>query len=260
MSDTSTTQPLVEVDAPALVPYPFGLFAAVPARPLPDPHAEVGVWWRSVACGQAGVTYGPCTVDAPEPVDPLDPNVVCGITNGRAFSVYAYSDESVGGAPLEQKYAAANAALLAGEQYAVEQTLWAQLLAATAETGVAGSYNEAVAMAEGLIADNYGGSPVLHMSRYTATMAHDVIVRNGSRLTSLLDSPVVAGGGYGPSPAVTGEPVTVIATGAVVVLRGEPVLVGRHVDRATNSISAVVARPYVIGWDCAVVRVTHDPA
>lgn len=246
--------PSVEVTAPNAVPYPFGLFSVAPATTPAEGHWGAGIWWRSSACNLAGVTYAPCSVE--DPVPAKGPNVECGIVGGPAFTVYARSDESMGGAPVAQKFAAARDLLLAGEQYAVEQTLWGLLLAATpAADGTAGSVDEAIAMAEGLISDNYGGSPVLHMSRYTATMAYLVLHPEGERLVSVLRSQVVAGGGYGPSPVTSGPALSIIASGGLVVVRGTVEDLGEYYDTATNQISAVVERTYAIGWDCTAVRV-----
>lgn len=248
------TMPSVEVTAPAAVPYPFGLFSVAPAATPADGHWTAGVWWLSAACNSAGVTHGPCNVDSPVPAKSV--NVECGVVGAPSFTVYARSDASMGGMPVAQRFAAARNLLLAGEQYAVEQMLWQMLLDATPSAdGVAADINEAVAMAEGLISDNYGGPPVLHMSRYSATMAYLVLHSEGTRLMSVLGSNVVAGGGYTPSPVATGPALDVVASGALVVVRGPVEDLGEAYDTDTNQISAVVERTYAIGWDCTAVRV-----
>lgn len=252
---TDTMIPSVEISAPTAVPYPFGLFS-VPAVQTPaDPHWQAGAWWRSLACNQVGVTFGVCQVD--DEVPEKNVNVLCGIVTGFALTVYARSDESMGGGPLDEKFAAARALLLAGEQYAVEQALWQKMLDATpTEDATAASVVEGVAMAEALIADNYGGSPVLHVSRYTATMAGvDVLRVDGTRLRTFLGSAVVAGGGYEPSPTEPGPALSIISTGALVIVRSEVFDLGQSYNTDTNQIDAVVERSYVIGWDCSVVRV-----
>lgn len=250
------TMPQVEVTAPAIAPYPFGLFAVAPAGAEPGDRWASGVWWRSLACESVGVTYAPCSVDSPVPA--LSANVVCGIVGSSpAFTVYAKSDESMGGAPLASKYAAARDLLLAGEQYAVEQQLWAMLMAANpTPDATARDVSEAVAMAEALIADGYGGNPTLHMSRYTATMTTAGVLRvEGTRLLSLLGAAVVAGGGYDISPTAPGSAMQVIATGALVLVRSAVFDLGEYQSEQTNRIDAVVERTYAIGWDCTSVRV-----
>ena len=102
----TTTMPAVEVRGPALAPYPFGLFAAVTPTPADADKGAAGVWWTSEACAAAGVTYSPCNVDVPDPINALAPNVVCGVNESSvSFTVYAYSDQSVGGRDLAEQFA-----------------------------------------------------------------------------------------------------------------------------------------------------------
>jgi hypothetical protein len=119
---------------------------------------------------------------------------------------------------------------------------------------------EGVAMAEALIADAYGGTPVLHMSRYTATKANEALRIDGGRLRTLLGSDVVAGGGYEPSPTTAGATSIIFATGALNVVRSEIFDVGNAIDPLTNDISAVVERTYSVGWDCTAIRVAVPAA
>lgn len=250
--------PAVEVGGPALAPYGGGLFSVVSAGPPPDVHAEAGVWWRSVGCGEVGVTYDTCTVDSE--VAAKDANVVCEVNFATVFTVFARSAESMGGGTAQEKFDAARSQLLAGEQWAVERVLWEQLVAGTTPL-TAGSFAEAVAMAEQHIAWNYGGQPIMHMSRFTATMASDVLAREAGRLVTTVGSPVVAGGGYGDDPPseAAGQGGMVIASGPLVIYRSEVLDVGRTYDQSVNSIDALVERNYVVGWDCAAVAVEYTP-
>jgi len=215
------------------------------------------MWWRSVACGAVGVTYAPCQVD--DPVAALDPNVTCSVSDSRAsFTVFARSDESVGGVPMADKFGRARELLLAGEQYAVEAALWAAMIADVATTVTAGAtLVDAVALAEVSITAAYGGTPVLHMDRQAATRAHDVLHAEGARLKTLLGSSVVAGGGYGRWNSVTGVGL-IIATGALVAQRSEMFDLGQTINRDTNSVDAVVERSYSIGWDCSAIKIQYD--
>lgn len=255
---TDTMIPSVEVTAPALAPYPFGLFSVAPAATPADGHWQSGVWWRSQACNIVGVTYMPCQVD--DPVPEKAPNVKCGIMETPSFTVFARSDESMGGAPVDTKFTAARDFLAAGEQYAVETAVWAMLDdAAPASAATGGSIQEAIAMAEQIINANYGGTGVLHMSRYTATMAgFDVLRVDGARLRTLLGTPVVAGAGYLPAPdsANSEHDAVIFVTGALVVMRSEAFDLGTTYNLATNQIDAVVERTYVVGWDCTAAQVT----
>lgn len=252
------TIPSIEVAAPQAVPYPFGLLAVPPAAVPAGGRWEAGVWWRSTACNLVGVTYNPCNVETPVPEKPV--NVVCGITEGSAFTVFARSDESTGGGSLADKYSAARSVLLAGEQYAAETALWDLIdLASSATVPVVGVSDAervvtAIATAEAEAAQLYSGTPVLHMNRYWATKAVAAYAARveGGRLVSALGSRIVAGGGYNVAAYAT---LKVLATGALNVLRSEVFDLGQHVDRAVNSVSAVVERMYVIGWDCFAITV-----
>jgi hypothetical protein len=255
---TDTMIPSVEVTAPRVVPYPFGLFSVVTPETSVDPHWQAGVWWRSEACASVGVTYLPCQVE--DVVPPKSVNVQCGIITAPSFTVYARSDESMGGSALSEKFAAARALLMAGEQYAVESALWALLddaIGAGVSSATGGSIQEAIAMAEGLINVNYGGTGVMHMSRYTATMAGiDVLRVDGARLRTLLGTPVAAGAGYLPAPdsPFSEDDAEIIVTGALVLMHGEVFDLGTVYDTEINDISAVVERTYVVGWDCTAMR------
>ncbi len=247
----TTTMPRVEVQAPALVPYPFGVLSVVSFAMPADGHQFSGVWWTSKGVGAVGTTYSPCDVDAPDPIDALDPNVACTVkTSSAVFTLYAYNDDSVGGGDLEEKYARAADLLVAGEQFGIEAALWAAFGDASAvDAGTGADVVEAVARLEQNATEAFGGTPVLHMSRYNATMGHDVVSPAGTRLRSLLGSDVVAGGGY------TDDDV-VYATGPLVITRGPIMNLGQHIDRATDQISAVVERTYSIGWDGALRSAT----
>lgn len=248
--------PAVEVTAPAVTPAPFGLFSLGLQTPPADGRWQAGAWWQVLGCNTVGVTYGVCTVD--DVVPALSDNVNCDIAVAGAFTVYAKSGASMGGAPVEQKRAAARDALVGGEQHAVELMLWTLLAAATpVAADTAASHREGVARAEGLIRDSYGGTPVMHMSPFTATMVgFDALRVEGERLMSFLGSRVVAGSGYDePSPG-TGVASSIVATGGLVVMRGEIQRVGDVFNQATNKIDELVERTYVVGWDCTAVRVT----
>lgn len=258
MSNTDE-QPRVEVTGPITVPYPYGLFSLPFAGTPSEPGWQgTGVWWSSDACQAVGITRGRCTVD--DPVPALDSNVECSwVASAPSFTVYARSTRSVGGGSLDAKFAQAAAVLASGEQLAVEQALWALLMAATdAGDTTAGSVPEAVASAEQRIAQLYGGTPTLHMDRSVATMAQfagGVLHTEGTRLKTFLGSNAVAGAGYDPGVQLP----AVIATGAVQLIRSEMFNLGEHIDQQTNEISAVVERTYTVGWDCAAVRVNIDP-
>lgn len=250
------TPPAVEIAAPTVIPAPFGLFS-VGFQPAPgDPGWMGGIWWQVNGCNQVGITYGVCNVDSVVP--DLDPNVTCDIATAQSFTVFSRSDLSMGGMPLAQRQRRARDVLQAGEQHAVEEMLWQMFLAATpaAATPAAGSHKEAIARVEGLVRDTYGGTPVIHLSPFTATMVSgDAFRVDGGNLQTFLGSRVVAGSGYDVANPGAATPVSVVGTGNVVVLRGDILDVGEVLNRETNQVDSLVERTYVVGWDCTVVRV-----
>lgn len=259
---TFDTLPAVEVTAGVPTGYSFGLFSLPPTAPPGEANRwEAGVTWEVIGCNDVGVTNGRCTVSSPVPA--LTPNVVCDYAAAAPFTIYAYSDESTGGEPVERKFARARNVLMSGEQWKAESMLWANLAtSAGAADATATDVREAIAIAEGLIAAVYGGTPVIHLSRYAATMAgQDVLVPAGNRLRTMLGSSVVAGGGYDTTPTAPGGAVDVYVTGDLKVIRGAIVdLTGEAYSVRTNELSALVFRTYAIGWDCAVFRITVPAA
>lgn len=256
---TTTEMPAVEVTAATPTPYAYGLFSVAPAATPPADRWTAGVWWQSVGCNRVGVTYMPCNVEdeLPEKVA----NVSCIVNTAPSFTVYSRSDESVGGSPLADKFQRARDVLLAGEQFGAERALWGLLLDATAAPDdTPTTIAEGLALVEQRLAMAYGGTGVIHVSRYTATYlaAMSMIETGGARLRTKLGTPVVAGGGYSDEDLT--DPVSIIGTGALVVIRGEVFNLGEVVDRFTNSIEAVVERSYVAGWDCTAIRAEVTPA
>lgn len=250
----------IEITAPGVVPYPFGLFTVAPATTPDSPGwTGDGVWWRSVACNLLGITYDACQIGSPVPPKPA--NVQCGVVTAEPFTVFARSRVSTAGYTDQERIQEATDALLAGEQHAAERGLWGQLGdAVPAADATAASAQEAIAMAEAHIAALYGGTGVLHMDRYTAIMAGGALRVEGGQLRTKLGSLVVAGGGYGTPPTGPGAETTVFATGGLTVLRGDTFTLGVAHDTSINDASALVERTYLIGWDCAAVRVDVDPS
>jgi hypothetical protein len=109
------------VEAPAVLPYRYGLFSVAQPRPTEltqagvDPHWRNGITWVSQACGVAKITQEPCVADFnPE----LDPDDLCSVSQFDPFTVYAFNNDSVPGFSLAEHEANAVARLLNGEQLA----------------------------------------------------------------------------------------------------------------------------------------------
>lgn len=246
----------VEVTAPPVVPYRFGVFSVAPIVTPADPHAFVGINWLSVGCGQVSVTGDPCVVDAPAALAVNVPD--CVVMNYEPFVVYTYSDMGFIGRGGDGSDAvdAAEAQLLAGEQFGVEDVLWGLIDAAvTSEVAIASAnFRQGLAVVEQDLAEAYGGQGVIHMSRFTASMLTDLRVEGG-RLVSPLGTPIVAGGGY--DAALAGSvptSVKMFGTGPLVLL-GSTVESYPALNPATNQQATLAQRQYVVGWDCAAVGV-----
>jgi len=248
----STILPRIEVAGPPVLPSPFGLFTIAPMETQPDERWTAGVWWRSVLCGGLGATENPCTVDSE--VDAKMANAYCTVNESSvAFTVYARSDESMGGAPLAEKFAAARAALLAGEQSVVERQMWALLGSLAGFSPPGADAVEAIAFAEANLRADYPGQAIIHVNPATVMLGSDAIYRSGQTLETLTGARVIAGSGYTPGGVGPGIEMDVYASGPVVMFRGPVVDLGQHVERETNTVQAVVERSYVIGVDCLVV-------
>lgn len=257
MTTTEQLLPPFEVQAGAPTAYSFGLFSLPPTAVPEGTHWEASVTWQSRGCNDVGVTNNRCTVESPVPA--LTPNVVCDYVTAPSFTLYSFSDETTGGEPVERKLARARDVLTFGEQWKAESVVWAQLAAAAgAADATAADAVEAIAMAEQLITSVYGGTGVIHLSRYAATLAGThVLSAQGTRLRTMLGTSVVAGGGYGDPPEAPADGFDLFVTGEVKLLRGAIVdLTGETYNSRINDISALVFRTYVIGWDCAVFRVS----
>jgi hypothetical protein len=242
--------PLHLVEAPASVPYRYGLFSVAQPRTTElttagaDPHWRNGITWVSQSCGTVRVTQEPCVDDA----DPaLTGDDLCSIAEFEPFTVYAFNDDSIPGFTLDQHRAHATERLLHGEQYAVEETLWANL------GGVSDPCTDAtgspayvgLALAEQSLAASYRGMGVLHMNRATATVLCDHLYADGQIMRTKLGTPVVVGGGYADAGLI-------YATGPVVIYRGEVDTRQAAISKPSNKVSYVAQRDYVVGWDCGV--------
>lgn len=247
------------VEAPAAVPYRFGLFSQVTPRTSElaaggmDDHWRLGVQWVSQACADAKLTTGPC-IDSG--VDPLTPDDYCNVAKFEPFTVYAYNNDSVVGFTLREAEQNAIARLTNGEQEAAEQQLWDVATAA-----IGGGVVDLTAYplwyglgyVEQILAETYGGQGVIHMNRLAATMFADQLHIEGGRLFTLLGTPVVAGGGYEKIANSAPTEALIYGTGPLVMYRGEIDTRQSAIDKAVNQQSIVAQRDYVIGWDCVAI-------
>lgn len=147
------------------------------------------------------------------------------------------------------------------------QTVFATGAVDVTPSGTAVDPVEGLGLLEQYAAENYGGRPVIHMSRLQATLLMDkgVIERVGDHLETGLGSLVVAGGGYDPHASLPSAPAAgagwMYATGAVVIRVGKtgttPIVPNNPYD---NEFSALAERTYVPTFECfkAAVEVTES--
>lgn len=248
------------VEAPAVVPQPYGLFTVAEPRLSTDEHWRIGVTWQSQACGLTKVTTGPCI----DEVAALTPDDLCSVRQFEPFTVYTYNNDAVPGRTLDEHRADAVARLVGAEQRSVEEKVWAMM---GAEVGVpidlsGQDIRFGLGYVEQILAQDFNGLGVIHMSHLVATLLWDALVVTGGRVSTVHGTPVAIGAGYdtGINPLTTDG--TIFGTGPMVMYRGDIDTREQAIARDTNNVSFIAQRDYVVGWDCGTVgvRVPHTPA
>lgn len=253
------TPPALVVGAPR-VPLPYGLFSVVPVREDVPDRWESGVVFEGIGCPGSLTGTGPwdCETNAPSTGVPKTLDGAPSQDTADNFLVYESYTCSPIGNTLGHAQDVATARLNAFEEARVEAVISTGALGfapAFSSAEVVGtedqSLGEAIGLLEALIASAYGSQGILHMSRYTATLAIDkgIISAKSGRLRTGLDTPVVAGTGY----TFTG----VVATPNMFAYRSEVLTSsarpGDLLDRSNNDLYAVAERNYVVGWeDCGL--------
>lgn len=247
------------VEAPAAVPYRFGLFSQVTPRAAGltangfDDHWRLGVQWISQACALAKTTTGPC-IDVE--VAPLTPDDYCSVSKFDPFTIYAYNDADLPGFTQTEHEQNAIARLSNGEQYAAETHLWGLMDAATSGNVTDLTSHDilyGLGYVEQVLAEKYGGQGVIHMSRLATTMLSHLLHTEGGRLFTYIGTPVIAGGGYDVVDDSTPSTTTIFGSGPLVLYRSDIDTRQSAIDKATNQESIVAQRDYVLGWDCVAV-------
>jgi len=248
------------VEAPAVVPQPYGIFSVAEPRLATDEHWRLGVKWQSQGCIQTGVTTGPCIDD----IDPLTPDSLCTVREFEPFTVYAYNDDAVIGRSLDEHRADAIARLVGSEQRSAETQVWSMMLTdAGAPVDLSGQdIRFGLGYVESYLAQNYNGLGVIHMSHLIATLLWDALVVSGGRISTVHGTPVVVGSGYDTGINPTTQDGTIVGSGPMVMYRGDIDTREQAIAMANNRVSYIAQRDYVFGWDCGAVavKVPHTPA
>lgn len=258
--------PLNEVTPPTRTPLNFGLFSIVNFRPEGD-RWNGGVTWLGANCDPVSGVGEVCSDDPIGLPKSLDGSPNRG--EATPFVVYGNSVCAPIGASLAESEQRAFDHLLEGEEARVEQALWTGDLGNVpnfaGENGVdapedLGAETDpvlALAKLEAWIAGSVGVIGMLHMSRGTAAYLLGVgkLEARGGRIRTKLETPVVAGAGYGDGKIVATGPITGYR-GEVFTSSARP---GDLLDRGRNDLYGVAEREYVIMADaCGAAKIDFN--
>lgn len=251
------------VQPPIATPRRFGLFSQAEIRTAQldatgvDEHWRLGIEWQSQNCAEVKVTTDNCLVlgSDREGGNEKTPDAYCEVRSFAPFTVYAYDDDDIPGATLAQHEQNAIARLVNDEQRAVEANVWTAILAeAGAPTDYTGNTAEmGLGALEAAWADLHGITPTVHLSVNAATVLASYLYREGGRMFTATGSPVIVGGGYFDASVDT---AVIAVTGPMVLYRSEINTQANAVNKATNQVSIIAERDYVVGWDCTALAAT----
>lgn len=193
---------------------------------------------------------------------------------GDPFGVYAgIGCKTVG---IGDAAAQASRRLLAGEQRAVEQWVWDNILTVPTAQLATGSTDavplkEAVGALENVLGDSYGGVGTIHSTAWTSAYMADRIQTNrvGNELQTTLGTKWAFGRGYGTSgpddvtpPAESGE-FWMYGTGQITIRRSPELdiaqLSARTQPNSTNDMLVIAERQYVVTAECPLWAVHVTP-
>lgn len=260
------------VEGQPRVGLPFGLFSVLSLRESSDPHWANGITWEAMTCDPVSAIDDPdCnTVITMHFADSSNTGVA------TAFTTYgSYLCGTPGGRTLEQGQESATAHLLAREEAQAEFQVWKRLATYPPTIlggGTALSVSQALATLENWLGGTYGSLGVIHAPRGAVeAMGKRYAQPSGSRLSTTIGTPVVAGSGYvsgttptGGSAASAGE-AWVLASPALFGYRGQVFTSSDRpedlLDTGHNNLYAVAERQYVVGFDpCGVAAVKMNLA
>lgn len=287
VSVTEAPPMAAKVDAPVGGSLPYGILSvATEVTSAFGPWAESGAAWDSPVCDPPMVVDGICDgrpagateVELPD-WDDLWASAGIGHGGSYPFTVMGYAQCNAVGLDYERAARRATEHVNLGLEAAIEKTIESGLTGnvkpyfgdaedVTPTPGTAVGLAQGIALLEAKIASVPGvGQGVLHMNRFTASIAGDRLEPGDTVLTTRLGTPVVAGSGYtGTVEVDTVTPAAgefwIYATGTprvwasgVEVLEDAPASVGR-----TNNRRQVVAtREAMVAWSCLTAAVLVDP-
>lgn len=241
----------VAVDAPRVSPALGGLLPVADIVDVSDPHVAFGIEYQSFLCDDGGFTAG--CVDAPDgvPVDAVKEFTGSHIVPGVPVVLYAGVECDLFGSPYTQQ---AQDRLAGSEDRLVAEAFYRHAAWGAWSDGEAPVYIreeitadnivDAVGHLEQYAAEHYAGQPVLHMNRYTATLAIAADVVAGSldgTLMTVQGTPVANSAGYPDG--------VIFITGAVHLWRTS-VDTYAAPNLGENTDLALAERTYVLSTDC----------
>lgn len=260
--------PPLNVTAPVVVPWAYGLLSVATIIDETDDHGRNGIFYKSPAC-TADVLNWEDNCDSEEVAEKVPTfNGNTAFIQGCPFHLYAALNCKT--TTLEAMGAEVRTVFELGEQRAIETEVWTRVLATVATTVVNASSLPAdaltvtggVAALESAIAECYGGRSTLHADRGVAAyLAQNYQIQPGGRIKeTVLGSPIAFyGGSPNTSPAGVAAPAGyawMYATSQLTLRRFPidvlPDEVNQRIryDPLTNEPYVLAERTYVPSVEC----------
>lgn len=290
---TQPMNPRMFVASPTFIPAPFGLLSSLaPEIRGGDTHWRNGVTYESLCPTLGTGTYDDCFAvsgtGGPVPAPGVKTaNIEREFRGATPFTVYADVDCAAPGF-WDDSQAFIERALARVEEETVENAVWtgvaggasvvhphlasnvvttdrSGIVLDTAAVVVSGgpfSLVEGIGRLEAALAECYHGVGVLHVPVSLAAAMADamLLIREGPRYRTPAGNVVVFGRGYpgtSPSGASSTTSAYVYATGMPFIYRS-PIFTTppvSTVNRATNNVTVIAERTYLVGWECCHVGV-----
>lgn len=262
----------VEVDAPPIEPYTYGLLSVAQVVTSDGRWQMGGVEYETDACAQGGRVEGSCPVPVAGGGTSHDKPLAEGLTwveGGGPFTVYTRAECNPVGFAAAQDRALRRLRIIEARE--VERAFSLQLAGETPRLPL-GSTAVPLLTALGALehdaALHYAGQPTLHAPRWTQPhfTTAQLVSQQGPVLRTELESRIAFGGGYYDNPAAPADPAPaagqfwLYVTGTVVARRSQP-FAHEAFEPPTNSLVAIAERTYALDHDCyvAAVLVTVAP-
>jgi len=270
--------PPVTITGPTPMPTEFGLYSVATVVDSNDAHAQGGVQYEPLGCGEVAAVSAACgTAGGPEMPATVELDADR-FVRSVAFTVYAGPSADLISHRADELSTMARNWLTLGEQHGAERGFWTGAPLVDDDSAAlhlaAGDAVEVLAadpvpgkLALGLLEEALGdrvlGRGVIHVPRVAFPFLPDTAA-NGGRMQTKLRTDLAVGTGYtGSAPDGTargaGE-AWLYGTGPVKITRGEVFDVGgtdarRLLDRSTNRIAVLAGRMLTVTYECALVGV-----